>query len=202
MKGSQVSMPSRPNNSDVSLAGCYYDHFNAHFSSPVTRKVFGVGNKDSFLQILTYEKVFEGCTSFATIGLSHFPKELGSLCEVFCAVEQGEGDVPYVLSNALYYMVENKRPLQRGAYLSGVENISPAFFGKFGKDALYFTAPLGLPETFETVACNNLTGTVYMVSFITKAELSFLRHNGSDALENLFAENDIDPFSLIRASCI
>jgi hypothetical protein len=181
---------------------CYYDHFANFLKEPSGRELFDVDTKKSFIQVLTYDSVFKGCRVFCTIGLTLYQKELNNICEVFLPTDEGWDQIPYILSNALYYMVRNQMTLHRGSCLSGIENIQPSFARLFNKTALYFATPFGPPESFNRVGCNKQTGKVYLAAFISGSEFNYLTTHGVDLFEELLEAKEVDPFILSRQSAI
>jgi hypothetical protein len=188
--------PSRP-----SWGECYFDHFSRYLRAPIARQVFETDAGSPSIQILAYENVFPQCMTFCTIGLSHFEREVGGVCEIVLPVDDGLDDVPFILTNTLLFMRNSGTSIVRGASAWGIEQVQETFARRFEKSALYFTDPIGLPEPFADVTCGEgARGRVLMGIFISEAEFRFLHQQGTEAFENALAEQEVDFCSLSRRS--
>jgi hypothetical protein len=181
---------------------CYYDHFTGYLGHPIAREVFEHGMREPSIQVLAYDNVFDNCRCFCSLGLTHYAKQVHGPVEVFLPIDDGWQDVPYVLANALFFMVQNTITMERGTHITGVANILPNFAAAFGKTALYFTIPYGLPDSFGQVACGKAMGRVYLACFISASESIFLDEYGVEAFETMLETQDIDLFNLRRHSCV
>ncbi|NOK62706.1 MAG: suppressor of fused domain protein [Chloroflexi bacterium AL-W] len=181
---------------------CYYDHFVNYLGSPVDRHTFEQNKNDLTIQILAFDGVFEACRVFCLLGLSHYTSELNALGEVYMVLDDGWEEVPYLLANALFFMVQQKMQLGWGISIDGIRNISPSLAQTFDKSALYLTTPFNLPDTFKHVSGAQKTGDMYLGVCISREEEAFLKDREAEALESVCAEKNIDPFSLRRVSCV
>ena len=181
---------------------CYYDHYTRFLDHLLDRKIFRQNNNLPSVQILSYDKVFKDCQVFCSLGLSHYSSDIGGVAEVCLPVDDGWKDVPYVLANALFFMVQNGMTMGWGLSISGIERISTQFANNFNKAAIYFTNVFGLPEEFSKVKCGDGTGKMYLAIFISEAEHRFFKQHGAEAFEELLDVKKVDPFSLQRSSCV
>ena len=181
---------------------CYYDHFVNYLGSPIARHIFEQNKNDPTIQILAFDGVFESCRVFCSLGLTHYIPEMNLAAEVYVAVDDAWQEVPYVLANTLFFMIQRRMQLGWGISISGIRNILPSFVEKFDKSALYLTTPFNLPDAFNHVSCDQEEGFIYLGVFISREEEVFFRNQGAKALEQIFAEKEIDPFHLRRLSCI
>ena len=125
--------------------------------------------------------------------------------------------VPLLFVNALFFVLHHDIPLGSRFAIGGIDEMHPAFAKHFGKTALYFTraaeqkdAPdrardkldLDLKETVNKLRSGEEFGWVYQAYFISRAEDEYLEVYGADAFEDKFAEQDGDPYSVRRPSCV
>lgn len=179
----------------------FYDHYLQYLGAPIGREVFEGTRVHSRLQVLFFEGVFPDCMVFATLGFSKHPQEGQLPVEVVVAVDEGFVDVPRLLSNALYFLLERTEPLRRGTLVGGVRAIAPKFALAFGKSALYFTNCFGFPSAFGKIVVGGTeVGEVLAGLFISSGEESLLRTEGARALESALERQAIDPFHLRRPS--
>src|SRR5947209_16337544 len=93
---------------------CYFDHYETFFSELTDRSIFEQDPESPSIQVLAYDQVFPDCRVFASLGLSHYAQELGKVGEVVVPVDDGWNDVPTLLANALFYMIQNRISLGWG----------------------------------------------------------------------------------------
>jgi hypothetical protein len=124
------------------------------------------------------------------------------VAEVCLPVDDGWKDVPYVLANALFFMIQNGMTMGLGLSISGIERISPQFASKFNKEAIYFTNIFGFSEGFSKIKCDEESGKMYLAFFISKSEHEFFKQHGAEEFESLLEAKKVDPFSLRRSSCV
>lgn len=186
----------------VNWGECYYDHYTRFLGHPVEQEIFRQSDNLPSLQILSYNKVFEGCQVFCSLGLSHYSLEVGGTSEVYLPIDDGWKDAPYLLANTLFFLIQNNMTMGWGLSISGIEQILPRFTDDFNKVAIYFTNALGLPEDFSVVNCSSMAGKIYLAIFISKAEHEFFKQQGAEEFESLLEARKVDPFSIRRPSCV
>ena len=77
------------------------------------------------------------------------------------------------------------------------------FADQYDKAALYFTEADGFPEGFDRVECNDpQIGRVYQALFVSAAEQSYIQRLGGPAFEDRLKEQDEEPCSVLRPSCV
>lgn len=152
-------------------------------------KVFS--DNEHTIQYLIYDGVFKDCKTIASFGLS---KYLEDSCEVIMAVDEEADRSTNILSNALFYIIQNNTNLTEGSFIEGIRNIDPEFSDKYDKAAVYFTFPFCVPDGFSKVGDCKLL----LAFFITKDELEFLKKNGSSKFEDYLSEKECDVFELGR----
>jgi antitoxin YqcF len=181
---------------------CYYDHFTQFLGSPVDREIFRQDDSSPSLQVLAYDGVFKDCRVFCSLGLTHYSTNLNRIAEISLPVDDAWEDIPYLLANALFFMIQKNISVGWGISISGIEHISPQFTATFEKTAIYLTRPFGFPDGFSKVRCHQEIGNVYLATFISAAEHIFFQQHGARQFEALMISKDVDPFSLRRPSCV
>lgn len=188
----------------VDWGTAYFDHLSRWFKQPVARSAFSGERVPGTMQVLVYDKVFRGCLTFVSLGLCRYPQEVGLRAELFVPADDGWDFIPEVLSSVLFYVVESQLKIGPGIAVSGISAVKPEFAKRFGKEALYFTRPFGVPEELPQVrpagAGRGEEGHLLMGTFISEAEFAYLEEHGSNALERAFQEKDVDPFAVGRPS--
>jgi hypothetical protein len=181
---------------------CYFDHFARYFRDPVAREVFAQGPEEHTIQVLAYDKVFEGCRLFASLGLSHYAEDVGQVAEIFVPADDGWDVVPGLVANALFYMVQKEIHIGWGVAVGGLDKVDPVFTRRFGKQALYLTNAYGLPEGSGEVLCNGLRGSLYLGLFLADAEYRLFLDEGAKGLEKALESKQVDPYHVARASIV
>ena len=195
----------------MSLGELYYDHFTHLMGEPLHRG--GTYRRKGLpsIQILVYRGPFTGCRSFCSVGLTHYQPELGEVVEVFLPIDDGWDEISDVLGQSLSYMVErrmNENVQSALAAIDGLEHHHPKFVARYGKSALYFSNPFGLPDDFATVTTGtadsqpHTVGRVALAVFLTQPEFDFLANRGPEEFESLLQERQVDPFHLRRPSSL
>lgn len=188
----------------VDWGSTFYDHFVKYFGEPSSRGVFRQDQETQSIQVLHFKNVFEGCTVFASLGLSKYSSILGTVAEVCLVTDCASEECESLLANTLFYLVENRINMGRGISISGISKINKEFSKLYNKNAIYFTMPYALPEGFESIKPLGETteGQVYLSFFISQKEHEFFVARGAEDFESVLEDKDIDPFDLKRASAI
>jgi antitoxin YqcF len=181
---------------------CYFVHYERYFRRPGRVRQYSQSPDQPNIQVLEYDKVLPGCRLFASVGLTHYANIVGGYSEVILPVDAGWDQVSEVLANALFYVVQNGMKMERGLVVGGIQNVRPEFARAFGKTALYFTNPFGLPEGVGTVQYDQQVGRVYLAIFITQAEHDYLLKGGEEDFESMLESCRVDPYALHRPSCV
>ncbi|MBP8171913.1 MAG: suppressor of fused domain protein [Pseudomonas sp.] len=186
----------------MDLAGLYYDHYQKFLGVAVDNLIFESPALDCKIQILVYAGVFEGCITFATVGLSHYSRELGGVGEIVCVVDALEEEVPGIIFNTIKTIVLDRMELGWGIGISGNSKVAPKFVEVTSKDCVYITNPLPFPEGFSFVdgCCEGRSSLrVYLMIFISSSEYQIFCERGGEGLEHYLWEREIDPFHVMRA---
>ena len=179
----------RKNNGEAILQ--HYEKFLGEFIGVKTY----AGNEKSFpIQLLIYENVFEGCKTYASLGVSKYSNIINNNCEVILVVDCDEENSSNILANALFYIINNNVELRRGTYIDGIKNINKEFYLRHNKSAIYFTETYYFPEEF-SLADNKK---MYLAFFISEEEVNYLKQYGFDKFEDYLEEKNCDIFELDR----
>jgi len=180
---------------------CYYDHFEKYLGKPINREIFEQNRINPVIQIISYDNVFSNCRAFCSFGLSHYASQISEVAEVFMPVDAGWEDTPLILAGTLFYIIQHDISIGRGRAIRFAD-VFPDFALKFGKAAIYFADPFGVPEDFKRVRCGSKVGEIYLACYISDAEYHFKVENGTDKFEALLEEKNVDVFHVQRDSCI
>jgi hypothetical protein len=189
------------------LGSDYLDHYEKYFGTPVYRDVVDADDMPRKIQLLRYTNVFQGCVTFATLGLSSYSNELGGeYCEIVIVVDDCIENIPKIVFSVVRTIIFNKHSLHWGDYFVGLEDVDSEFVSKTGKDTFYVTLPSPLPNEFANVITNNafllknnIKPRIFMGLFISKQEKEYLRVNGEERFEEWLETMSIDPFDICRA---
>lgn len=145
----------------------------------------------------------ENVFTYATLGLSDHPilnqgKDSGIRVEFVGAFGATFGEGANIISTAAFCVVNSKWEVRPGA-------IFPDVVGMYRKDSamkhLLFCPPF-LWEKLTTQELDDKTVAWLMLVPISENEYRFAEEKGSDALEDLFVEKQIDVFNLDRPSVL
>jgi len=182
----------------VHLGECFFDHFERTFPDRLTgRRCYPLESFGRELQVLYYDRCFEDCRVFVTLGMTH--AQLSPPSELMI-VADGEWDaIPGVLAScALSIMTAGTSGW--GHLVRDVPTSDPGFSSRIGKDHLYVTVPHALPEPeFFRVPCGEgVEGHVFQGVFVSSAEAQYLFAHGAKEFEDRICEEEVDLFSLLR----
>jgi hypothetical protein len=180
----------------------YFDHFDRVLGKPVAREVFAQDPRQPKIQVLGYDGIFGGCRAFCSLGLSRYAEDVGRVAEAFAPVDDGWDAVPRMLANALFAVVQSPTMQMGRGVAIGLAGISADFVRTYGKAALYFTVPFGVPPGFAEVSNDGDKGLVYLGAFITQQEYDYFADRGAESFEDMLEHKGADLFHLRRPSAI
>jgi hypothetical protein len=177
----------------------YLDHYENCFGKFAAREVFTPHQPGPRIQVLSYDNVIRGCRVYASLGLTHYAEEVGSVgealvCTAPCA------DWPSILASALFYLVSTRMELGWGMVVGGVEVVAPDFVQRYAKPALYFSLPTLFPDHVRRVRRAGATGGLYLVTPITQTERDYFTAHGAREFEKLLERSRVDTLELDRPS--
>ncbi|MGL6077094.1 MAG: suppressor of fused domain protein [Fimbriiglobus sp.] len=185
----------------INWGEAYLDHYERCFGDFTKREVFQPHQEGPVIQVLSYDNVMRGCRVYASIGLTHYSGEVGSIGEALVCTSPSD-DWPVILASSLFYLVQSRMDLGWGMVVGGVDAVAPFFCGKYDKSALYFSLPTLFPEHVRVVRRGHLTGMLYLVTPITTAERAYFTKYGAAEFEQLLARSGVDILEIDRPSSI
>ncbi len=147
------------------------------------------------------DRPHQGIASYSTIGLSDVPipwgdKEFPVRLELAGACASSVDVFPNILSSAAFRMMRSGGVYHPGAAIEGYVSL---YVPSTTVPHLYFTAPF-LWEELKTFDAGAKKVTWLLAVPIADSERAYLRQHGDQALEQLFAQHQIDLFDLHRPS--
>src|SRR6516225_8421298 len=124
----------------------FWQRFQSAFGKPYDWQDFEQDQFSTPLRLVTYDRAYREYRVFATIGLTEYADELQVRGEVIVLADDAQKDIPFLLVNAVFYMIGKHIPLTSKHCIGGVDVLLPSFAEQFGKSALYFTVATGFPE--------------------------------------------------------
>ena len=180
---------------------CYYDHFEKFLGKPSGREKFEQKPDMPMIQVIHYDNIFDNCRAFCSFGFSRYVAEVGEVAEVFMPIDEGWDTTARILADTLFQIVQRHMRIGWGMTFR-FANIFPDFTRKYGKAAIYFSNPFGVPQGFSQVQCEGEVGSVYPACYISEAERQYFLEHGAVNFENLFEEKNVDVFQLTRPSVV
>ncbi|MDD5935159.1 MAG: suppressor of fused domain protein [Clostridiales bacterium] len=180
-------------NSD--LGEIILQHYEKYLGTFENREIYENNETMPSIQMIQYRNIFEGCKTYASLGLSKFSEEINNTCEIVMSIDNDYEKASYVLANVLFYIVLNKLDFGRGTYIGGIENIDSIFVDQHKKSAIYFTETYAFPDEFSHIRGN---AKMYMAFFISQEEYDFIKKNGCEKFEEYLEEKEIDIMHLDR----
>src|SRR2546423_1431025 len=96
---------------DINWGEVYLDHYERCFGDFASREVFTPHEPGPVIQVLSYDNVIQGCRVYASLGLTHYAREVGSVGEALVCTAPCD-DWPYILASVLFYLVNE--PMELG----------------------------------------------------------------------------------------
>lgn len=188
------------------LGSDYLDHYEKYFGTPIYRDVMDADDLPRKVQLLRYDNVFEGCTTFASLGMSSYSSELdGDFYEIVVIVDKYVNNMPKLIFSVIRTAIMQGVGFEWGRYFVGLEDIDKEFVTATGKDTFYVTLPSPLPDEFSNVVThnsflinNNIKPKIFMGLFISNKEKEYLKNNGKVAFEDQLERLAVDPFDICR----
>ena len=185
----------------LTWAACYGQHFQQYFGKPYDIQVYRNSDRAE-LRLATYDQAYPGYRLYASLGLADLLPEGRPVGEVILVADDFGPDVPFLLANALFFVLTHAVPLDGRFTLGGVESLRPAFAEFYDKAALYFTRAEGFPEGFDEVPCGDETAGVYQAVFVSAEEQEYIQQKGGEAFEQKVKAQQADLCRLRRLSCV
>ncbi|MFB1051817.1 suppressor of fused domain protein [Paraliobacillus sp. JSM ZJ581] len=170
---------------------------------PSVSKYWDENNVSDIDILSTIDRPYEGVTSYSTIGLSDY--SIGySVDEKPLRVEiVGAGATmfelfPNVLSTCVFNIINTKLPIAHGEIFKGAVRM---YYPDSEMEHVLFTSPF-LWEKLISLDFIDKKVTWLLAVPISAKELLFAEREGTEALEDLFEEKDINIFDISRNSVL
>lgn len=161
-------------------------------------------NYDSNIDILAaLDRPFDSITSYSTIGLSDYSigysvEEKPLRVEIVGASASTFEFFPNILSTCAFNIINNQLPVSPGEIFSDVVKM---YYPKSDMEHILFSSPF-LWEELETIDFPEKKVTWLLAVPISTKEYLYADKEGTEALEDLFEQKNIDIFDLNRNSII
>jgi antitoxin YqcF len=175
-----------------------FDHYQRHLGVAVVSESFSLEETNT-LQVLRYERVFDGCQTYASLGYCRYGRERQ---EIVLVAEGSWSELPGLLARVLLTLGTHQQEIVEGFSFGGLDKLAPSFVKETKKGALFFTSPFLFPTEFQRLRVDNLDVKILMAIPIDADEHRYSVENGPAALELLFDQADIDPFDVRRLSVL
>src|SRR5262249_21385075 len=173
----------RRNAMNVNWSECYLRHFAHYFGKPSDAETYRPSEASPPLQLAIYDRGYKNHRVFASVGLTHYAADLKTLGEVIVLSDTAWKEVPFLMVNSLFFLIQKRIPLEPGVTVGGVANLNPDLAEYFDKSALFYMDATGFPPGFDTVACGEEEGRVFQGVFVSESEERFIRNKGASAFE-------------------
>lgn len=160
--------------------------------------------ENSFVDLVTCaDQPCEGVTSYGTVGLSDHPliqngTEFSARLELVGASANSTTVFPNILTTAAFYIINEKWFCCPGAVL---QNAVAMYESSLDMQHLIFVSPF-LWDDLQTVQYENKTVAWLLAVPISENERQYAEEKGTDALEDLFEQHQIDIYDLSRLSLL
>ncbi|PCE23750.1 hypothetical protein BWP39_29155 [Paraburkholderia acidicola] len=146
----------------------------------------------------------KGVISYATIGLSGYPlirngEEFNARVEFLGACGSIFPGFNKILATLSFCVINSKWFCAPGVIFPGVMDMYDA---STTMSDIYFANPFLWDDRFKSVEIGEKTTAWLLAVPISKKETEYAKRYGSEKLEELFSEKDIDIFNLNRASVV
>lgn len=177
---------------------------NVFEGKPIVTKYWDNDHKNSIDILLCKDKLEEGINSYATIGLSDYSigytlDEYQLRVEIIGVTGTFFEEFPLILSSCAFNIINSKFSCHHGTVFPNIVNF---YIPDSDMKHIYFTYPFLWDDKLKTIDFDNLKVLWLLVVPISEAELLYAEEKGTDALEDLFEEHQIDIFNLNRKSVL
>lgn len=181
----------------------YLDHYTRYLGEPSSRSSFHPAQQGGSIQLLDYAHIMADAHVLATLGLTHYHQALRERVEVVIPTSVLDELVLEAVAASLSFLLRLEVPIEGVTYLRHLHRSVPAFFERYEKSALAFTAPYPFPDDFGIVRLSpSGSGKVWMGFFLSEAEVQLIEHEGFDAFLTLLEAQDVDVIDLTRPSLV
>jgi hypothetical protein len=177
---------------------------DAFGGTPKVFKYWDDRNEASIDILSCADKPYDGITSFSTLGLAEHSigytvEDVPLRIEIVGACDHAQDCFSNIIASCAFYIINDKYTCYPGAMF---RNIVELYKSDSPLKHILFAAPFLWDDKLKTLQLPNMKVTWLLAVPISDAEFEFAKKNGSDALESLFEEKQIDMFDLMRKSVV
>ncbi len=179
----------------------YLRHFTYFFGKPFDVQLYRAEDSTA-VRLATFDRRYPNYLLYASLGLSEQADALREPGELFLLSDDKSKDVPVIFVSSLFFILQHRIPLTAPFAVGGIETVKPEFADYYGKVAIYYAPAAGFPPGFDRIRHQGKAGVVYQGVFISWAEQDYFNRNGAEAFEEKLHEQEYEPCSLGRPSCV
>ncbi|MBD8037386.1 suppressor of fused domain protein [Solibacillus sp. A46] len=176
---------------------------HAFGGKPCVSKYWDENNVSNIDMLSTVNRPFDGVSSYSTIGLSDHSIELTVdetplRIEIVGAIATGYKQYPNILASCAFCIINSKFSVSHGSVF---RDIIKMYYPNTEMKHILFVSPF-LWEDLNTLEFPNKKVAWLLAVPISENEYLFAQEKGTDTLEELFEQEEIDIFDLERESIL
>lgn len=176
---------------------------HAFGDKPSVSKYWDDNNANNIDMLSTVNRPFDGVTSYSTIGLSDYSIELTVeektfRVEILGASATDYEQFPNILASCAFCIINSKFSVSPGKVF---KDIIKMYYPNSEMEHVLFMSPF-LWDDLKTLEFPNKKVAWLLAVPISEKEYLFAQEKGTDSLEELFEQEDIDIFDLERESIL
>lgn len=170
-------------------------HYDNYLGDFVNSSLFCSDDNAINIQLLRYDNVFEGCNTYASLGITKYSNQIHSKYEIIYSIDKDYEKSSCMIATTMIYILSKGLHITKGSYVEGVDIFDLEFCQSHNIGGVYFTECYPFPEEFSVIEKDVK---MYMAFFISKDEVAIIDEKGSDEFENELEMHDIDIMELDR----
>ncbi|MGD7048805.1 suppressor of fused domain protein [Rossellomorea marisflavi] len=176
---------------------------NAFGGKPGVSRYWDENNVSNIDMLTTVNRPVDGVSSYSTIGLSDHSiewtvDETSLRIEIVGASAKGYEQFPNILASCAFCLINSKFSVSHGEVF---RNIIQMYYPNIEMKHVLFVSPF-LWEDLKTLEFTNKKVAWLLAVPISENEYLFSQEKGTDSLEELFEQEEIDIFDLDRESIV
>lgn len=177
---------------------------DAFEGKPLVTKYWDDRKKSSIDILSCIDRPYDGITSFSTLGLSGYSigyttEDTPLRIEIVGTCASGYDCFSNILASCAFNIINTKFACHPGAIF---QNVIEFYKSDSPLKHILFTSPFLWEDKLKTLHFPDMKVAWLLAIPISNEEFEFAKENGSDALESLFEEHQIDIFDLMRKSIV
>lgn len=178
-----------------------------HKAIGLTPKVYSFYDVNEISKIDIYigiDRPDFGITTYSTIGLSNYPIGLATnvgkqiRVEFISVCNSDEFNFPNILASCAFNIINDMYSCKPGMVY---RNVISNYYDNIDMKHIYFTTPY-MWKNLDKIEYDDKVILWLMAIPISENEFKYIKENGSDALEILFENNNINVFDIKRKSIV